>query len=403
MNGFLVFLLLVLGGAFVAYYYFKEKEIDDLYSDIDELKKALHHQENINEHENEELRQIYEKKEQAEKDLMSVENDLYWICKGFTYDNEFCFYATEDFKNGICENNKWLKDMVKIGTFWELNGKGWNHRKEKVEKIAVACFNYAADMVVAKHYKKTNQEIEAKLRVEFERINRLLPADCDISLDYFKTKLNSLWIKKQYETTKKNGMLHDQEEDTHSLKWDIKKQKKTIRESEKELKEARELILSKSESECEVLRARIIELQKVISESGKKIEKDEKKIKGRAGYVYVVSSPSFNRENQFKIGLTRRSEPIKRINELSESAGLPFTYNVHSIFHVDDCFQVEGMLHDAFRDRIINERKEHFLIDLKEVEAKVKEFGHKAEFVYDIEHQDYKRNKERLKRIGIEL
>lgn len=50
----------------------------------------------------------------------------------------------------------------------------------------------------------------------------------------------------------------------------------------------------------------------------------------RRGYVYVISNiGSFGRDI-YKIGMTRRLDPIDRIRELS-NASVPFPYDVHAM------------------------------------------------------------------------
>ena len=51
----------------------------------------------------------------------------------------------------------------------------------------------------------------------------------------------------------------------------------------------------------------------------------------RAGYVYVISNRGAFGDNVVKIGLTRRLEPLDRVNELS-GASVPFRFDVHALF-----------------------------------------------------------------------
>lgn len=50
----------------------------------------------------------------------------------------------------------------------------------------------------------------------------------------------------------------------------------------------------------------------------------------RAGFVYVISNIGSFGENVYKIGMTRRLEPMDRIKELS-SASVPFEFDVHAM------------------------------------------------------------------------
>lgn len=49
----------------------------------------------------------------------------------------------------------------------------------------------------------------------------------------------------------------------------------------------------------------------------------------RAGYVYVISNIGAFGENMVKIGMTRRLEPMDRVNELGDASVL-FRFDVHA-------------------------------------------------------------------------
>jgi hypothetical protein len=65
----------------------------------------------------------------------------------------------------------------------------------------------------------------------------------------------------------------------------------------------------------------------------------------RAGYVYVISNRGALGEHVVKIGLTRRLEPLDRINELGD-ASVPFRFDVHAIHFSEDAVKLENELHD---------------------------------------------------------
>lgn len=89
----------------------------------------------------------------------------------------------------------------------------------------------------------------------------------------------------------------------------------------------------------------------------------------RAGYVYVISNRGTFGDNVVKIGLTRRLEPLDRVNELS-GASVPFRFDVHALFFSEDAVSVENELHQHFADRAVNManfRKEFFFATPAEV------------------------------------
>src|SRR5262249_14343424 len=86
----------------------------------------------------------------------------------------------------------------------------------------------------------------------------------------------------------------------------------------------------------------------------------------RAGHVYVISNIGSFGDGVFKIGMTRRLEPLERVYELG-SASVPLPFDVHMMISCDDAPSLENALHRAFfRSRInkSNPRKEFFKTDI---------------------------------------
>ena len=81
-----------------------------------------------------------------------------------------------------------------------------------------------------------------------------------------------------------------------------------------------------------------------------------------AGYVYVISNIGSFGEDVYKVGVTRRLEPLDRINELS-SASVPFKFDVHALIFSEEAFVLETELHNElskYRVNKVNNRKEYF-------------------------------------------
>ena len=96
--------------------------------------------------------------------------------------------------------------------------------------------------------------------------------------------------------------------------------------------------------------------------------------------------------SSFKIGLTRRLEPLDRVNELS-GASVPFRFDVHALFFSEDAVTLERELHDHFAGVSVNRanlRKEFFFAspaDVRQVlEAKL---GNLLEFTERAEATEY--------------
>ena len=132
-----------------------------------------------------------------------------------------------------------------------------------------------------------------------------------------------------------------------------------------------------------------------------KIEDTEKAIKDvdyreankRAGYVYIISNIGAFGENVYKIGMTRRLDPMERVYELGD-ASVPFNFDVHAMIFSDDAPKLENALHKAFEDRklnMVNQRREFFNVTLDEIKKVVKEnYDKTVEFIDLPEAEQYR-------------
>jgi hypothetical protein len=134
------------------------------------------------------------------------------------------------------------------------------------------------------------------------------------------------------------------------------------------------------------LEFRLAELDAAIAEN------DYRAANIRAGYVYVISNRGAFGGSVIKIGLTRRLEPLDRVNELG-GASVPFRFDVHALFFSEDAVGLEAELHRHFADRrlnCVNTRKEFFFATPAEVrevlEAKV---GNLLEFAERVEATEF--------------
>ncbi|MGG7510671.1 DUF4041 domain-containing protein [Plantibacter sp. YIM 135249] len=106
----------------------------------------------------------------------------------------------------------------------------------------------------------------------------------------------------------------------------------------------------------ERMQARIADVDRAIADV------DYRTANIRAGYVYVISNLGAFGGNMVKIGMTRRLEPMDRVNELGD-ASVPFKFDVHALFFAADAVGVESTLHKHFAEHRVNKvnlRREFF-------------------------------------------
>jgi hypothetical protein len=112
----------------------------------------------------------------------------------------------------------------------------------------------------------------------------------------------------------------------------------------------------------------------------------------KSGHVYILSNIGAFGEGVYKIGMSRRLEPLERVYELG-GASVPFPFDVHAMIYSENAPDLECALHRHFTNRrinMINLRREFFRVTLEEIRAAVAEhFGH-VTFVLEPEAAQYR-------------
>ena len=91
----------------------------------------------------------------------------------------------------------------------------------------------------------------------------------------------------------------------------------------------------------------------------------------RSGHVYIISNIGSFGDNIFKIGMTRRLEPLDRIRELGD-ASVPFAFDVHALIYAEDAPRLERELHRRFLTNQVNKvnpRKEFFRVGIADLKV----------------------------------
>ena len=114
----------------------------------------------------------------------------------------------------------------------------------------------------------------------------------------------------------------------------------------------------------------------------------------KAGYIYVISNIGSFGEGVFKVGMTRRLEPIERVHELSD-ASVPFPFDIHMMISCDNAPALENALHKALVKQQVNKmnpRKEFFKTDIHTIAELVKEHHGEVHYVVDAEAPQYRQS-----------
>lgn len=112
----------------------------------------------------------------------------------------------------------------------------------------------------------------------------------------------------------------------------------------------------------------------------------------RTGNVYIISNIGSFGEDVYKIGMTRRLDPLDRVRELGD-ASVPFEFDVHAMIYAEDAPALEKQLHKKFlKSQLnkINPRKEFFKLNIHDVRNYIDSIGIACKWTLAAEAKQYR-------------
>lgn len=278
------------------------------------------------------------------------------------------------------------------------------NRRNTAIKFVLDAFNGKVDSSLSKikhnNYGKLSQEI--KDAFELVNFNGSAFRSAKITDIYLQARLNELkW------GVAVNEIMLEEREEQRRIKEQLREEEKARREYEKAIKEAekeekaiqqaidkatKELMLAGEEQRI-ALEQKLAELQVKYEEAEAKNQRAISMAQQtRSGHVYVISNIGSFGENVYKIGMTRRLEPLDRVRELGD-ASVPFSFDVHAMIYSDDAPSLENHLHKVFNDKQVNKvnsRKEFFNVGIKDIKSTIKEMSIDAHWTMFAEAKEYR-------------
>lgn len=240
-----------------------------------------------------------------------------------------------------------------------------------------------------------NQSIAPTMKSFIAEIEFLFIEGINIEYEYF--------VKREQEREEQRAIREQMRQEAEERKALEAERKKVEREEAKynaEIQQLNEKIEETSDSDkIQQLEKRIAELQAQMAEVQRKKEEIINLQNGKAGYVYVISNLGSFGRNIFKIGMTRRLEPMERVKELS-NASVPFSFDVHSFIFSQDAVALESTLHKALNENRVNKvnlRKEFFRVSIDDLEKLVYKHDPTAEFKRTMLAEQYHQSRNRTK------
>ena len=374
--------------------------------------------------------QIKEKGEDAtrkknELNSMIGDIDLYsrideFVSYGVFETPEYLYETSARFSEEIKRIRASQKELIKNEIAIEITGELSDDGRDKKIltgqiKLMLKTFNIECDILIGKvnpgSFSRTLERIE-KVANEIEKSAATLR--CGFNLEYVKLKFEECRLQYQFSLKKKEEQDEQRliREQIREEQQAIKEYERVVQKAEKEermyrdmLEKAREELSKASDDERIIAELRIADLERQLAEA----EETEARAKSmaeqtRKGHVYVISNLGSFGDDVYKIGLTRRLEPLDRVKELGD-ASVPFAFDVHAMIYVEDAPALEKALHREFthsRVNAVNLRKEFFRVDLPSIKQAVERIaGKEANFTMTALAEDYYESR-RLQKVDTE-
>lgn len=379
-----------------------EKEIENKKVELENVNKSIVNKQNEFETNAKKLnidyqnaKNIYDK---LLKDIAIYETDLELMTFG-VYNPQYNFDTSEEFKEKLKQVLDKQKELISnkkaaiCNTAWEVSGSkklGQDMINRQI-KLMLRAFNGECDTLIAKVKWNNIEKSNERILKAFADLNQLgLSNDVKITDEFLQLKISELKLTYEYELKK-----YEEKEEQRRIQEIMREEERAQREYEKAQQEAEkeelnyQKALEKAKKDLEKttgaefdkMSLKIKELEEQLIKAHEKKERALSMAQQtKSGYVYIISNIGSFGEDIYKIGMTRRLEPMDRVKELGD-ASVPFEFDVHAMIYSDNAPELEKKLHKMYEQKsvnLVNLKKEFFKVDLSEVEEFIK-VNHNAE------------------------
>ncbi|HDE0623347.1 TPA: DUF4041 domain-containing protein [Staphylococcus aureus] len=278
------------------------------------------------------------------------------------------------------------KELLNIEEVKIFNVSTENKRHQNAQaKQIIRLFNAETSQLINKVNSKNIESMQNKIFKSYEGINKIFETDnVRIPETLLDIKLEMLDLMHKYQVKIEDEKIIRREERARlkEIEQAEKEMEKKLKELDKDIRhhnnEIKKLTMYLNNTDLQVEKELYIEKIRELDQSLKDLNSERENVEDRkdnaqSGFVYIISNIGSFGENVYKIGVTRRLEPMDRINELS-SASVPFEFDVHALIFSENAFELESKLHEYFKKYKVNKvngRKEFFKVNINEIKDKV--------------------------------
>ena len=258
-------------------------------------------------------------------------------------------------------------------------------------RLTLRAFNGECDAAIGKVKYNNIDRIETRITKCYEAMNKMGATNqVSLSQRFLDLKLQELFLAHEYEIAKQ-----EEKERQREIKERIREKKTEKDEADKlaALEVARKQLADEHGKHNEKLEALVAKLETELQSAiDRKAKATARAQLTKSGHVYVLSNIGTMGDNVFKIGMTRRLEPLERVKELGD-ASVPFPFDVHTMIYSEDAPTLENELHKRFDSRrvnLVNLRREYFNVSLQEIQDAVADLHGLVTFRLEPEAEQYR-------------
>lgn len=371
-----------------------QTEIDSRTHEKEELEKEIQLMRTEVSEKQKYISSYHDRIKDLERQLTATTEDINMETYGL-YRPKYDFATALGYKDKLSEIRNQQKELIRtkraVNFFenWTVDGskaKGKKMTNDNI-KIMLRAFNNECEAAINKVKYSNIQIIKDRITNSFEQINKLNEVNkCDITNQFYNLKISELYLAYEYERKKEDEReelreQREKEREDKALQKEIDSKKKLIDKDIKHINNVIDELELKltiaNEEEKEAISIQIQELKDSLNKYEEdKEELDYRLMNASAGYVYIISNIGSFGEGVFKIGVTRRLDPLDRIRELS-SASVPFKFDIHALIFSYDAYKLESDLHNRFeksRLNIVNNRKEFYKLDITDIKIELEKY-----------------------------
>ena len=345
-------------------------------------------------------------------ELESVEDAVEIQSFGF-YEPRYGFETSKEYVdrlNAIRDEQKAMirdKSATVCPRDWVVDGslaKGQQMMAEH-SQLMLRAFNGDCDAAIGRVKYDNVARVEKRISKAFEAINKLgATKRIAIAEEYLQKKLAELHLVHEH-----REKLYEEKEEQREIRERMREEQRAEKEIEKACRDAEEeeqrYVKSFEEARAQLDKATGAQVdkleglvQKLEQELATAIDRKSKSMARaqltRSGHVYVLSNVGSFGEGIYKIGMTRRLEPLERVNELGD-ASVPFRFDVHAMIYSEDAPRLESALHEVFAARRVNRinlRREYFRVTIDKIMAAVERHHGTVTFVTKPEADEFRKS-----------